>query len=73
MDRNNEGEFGTFSIAYSDFRPIEGLQLPFTIRATFNGQPYGPQSVTIDSIAINAPIDPSLFAPKSKGDPQGDR
>ena len=72
-DRNNEGEYGTFTIVYSDFRPIEGLQLPFTIRATFNGQPYGPQSVTIDSIAINAPIDPSLFAPKSKGDPQGDR
>ena len=72
-DRNNEGEYGNLTIAYSDFRTIEGLQLPFTIRATFNGQPYGPQSITIDSIAINAPIDPSLFAPKSQGDPQGDQ
>ena len=40
-DRNNEGEYGTLTIADPDFRPIEGLQLPFTIRATFNGQPYG--------------------------------
>jgi YHS domain-containing protein len=68
-DRNSEGEYGTFSIVYSDFKPVEGLQLPFNVRATFNGQPQPSLSMTIDAITLNAPLDASLFAPK----PQGER
>ena len=67
-DRNAEGEYGTFTVAYSDFRPVEGLQLPFNSRATFNGQPSPAQSVTIDTILLNPPLERSLFAPKAPGD-----
>ena len=67
-DRNADGEYGTFTVVYSDFRPVEGLQLPFNSRATFNGQPSPAQSVTIDTISLNTPLDLSLFAPKTPGD-----
>ena len=56
-DRNADGEYGTFTVVYSDFRPVEGLQLPFNSRATFNGQPDPAQSVTIDAISLNTPLD----------------
>ena len=67
-DRNNDGEYGTFTRVYSDFRAVDGLQLPFTIRSTFNGQPDPAQSVTIDAISLNTPLEASLFAPKTPGD-----
>jgi len=67
-DRNSEGEYGRFSIVYSDFRPVEGLQLPFNARATFNGQPQPSLSVTLDAITLNTPLDTSLFAPKTQGE-----
>ncbi len=66
-DRNSEGEYGTFSIVYSDFRPVEGLQLPFNVRATFNGLPQPSLSATLDTISLNTPLDASLFAPKAQG------
>ncbi len=53
---------------YSDYRAVEGLQLPFATRATFNGQPDPSQSATLESISLNAPLDASLFAPKAPGD-----
>jgi YHS domain-containing protein len=67
-DRNNDGEYGTFAVTYTDFRKVDGLQLPFSARATFNGQPDPVQSVTIDAITLNTPLDLSLFAPQPSGD-----
>jgi YHS domain-containing protein len=66
-DRNSDGEYGTFSLVYSDFRPVEGLQLPFNTRATFNGQPQPNLSITLETISLNTPLDASLFAPKAQG------
>ena len=63
QDRNNDGEYGTFVITYSDFRQVGGLQLPHSAKATFNGQPYAAQTAILDAIAINTPLDPSLFTP----------
>ena len=48
-DRNAEGEFGTITVRYADYRAVEGLQLPFTTRVTFNGQPDPSLSATIES------------------------
>lgn len=68
VDRGPEGEFGTYTIQYSDFKPVEdGLTLPFTIRALFNGQPDSALSWTVDAIAIDPPVDASLFQPPSGG------
>ena len=65
-DRNGEGEYGTVTVVYSDFRPVEDLQLPFRTRATFNGQPQPAQSTTIDTISLNTPLEPSLFVAKAQ-------
>ena len=62
-DRNNDGESGTFVVLYSDFKTVDGLQLPYTTKATFNGQPYAAHTGTLQAIAINPAIDPALFAP----------
>ncbi len=67
-DRNAEGEVGTRTVVYSDFRAVEGMQLPYVVRATFNGAPEPQQSMTLDAIALNAAIDPALFAPNSAGE-----
>jgi YHS domain-containing protein len=68
QDRGPEGEYGSFVVRYSDFRRVEGLTLPFGVRTTFNGQPEPNQSWTVDSIALNAPLDAALFAPTPKSE-----
>jgi len=66
VDRNSEGMYGTFTIFYSDYRVVDGLTLPFNVRATFDGQPDPLQSWTVDSIAVNPTLEPSTFAAPSK-------
>jgi YHS domain-containing protein len=69
QDRNSEGVYGTFTIVYSDYRTVDGLNLPFTVRALFDGQPEPSQSWKVESIAVNRPLDSSLFAaPATKPD-----
>jgi hypothetical protein len=67
QDRNMDGEFGAFTLRYSDFCKVGGLELPFAVRGTFNGQPESSQTWTVTSIAFNQALDPSLFAPKAPG------
>lgn len=65
--RGPQGAFGQFIQAFSDFRTVDGLTLPFKITATFDGQPWKEQSPTIEAIAVNGKIDPALFEkPKPK-------
>ena len=66
-DRNNEGEFGTYTIVYSDYRPVEGLTLPFSVRALFNGADAPSHSFTIESITLNPPLDATLFETPAAG------
>ena len=41
-DRKNDGEFGDIAIVYGDFKPVEGVLVPFSETATFNGErPFG--------------------------------
>ena len=42
------------------------MQLPYVIRATFNGAPEPQQPMTLDAIALNAAVDPASFAPNSQ-------
>jgi YHS domain-containing protein len=64
-DRNNDGEFGVFVVTYADFRSVNGWMLPHAITATFNGQPYPALTSTLDTIAVNTRLEPSLFAPQA--------
>jgi YHS domain-containing protein len=66
VDRNAEGLYGTFTIFYADYRAVDGLNLPFSVRATFDGQPDPLQSWTVESIALNPALEPSTFAVPSK-------
>lgn len=66
--RGPQGNFGQFVQAFSDFRAVDGLTMPFKITAAFNGQPWKEQSPTIQEITVNGKIDPALFEkPKAKG------
>jgi YHS domain-containing protein len=64
-DRGNGGEYGAFTILYSNYRSVEDLLLPFGVKALFNGQLDASQTWTVDSIALNVPLDAALFAPKA--------
>jgi hypothetical protein len=52
---------------YSDYRPVEGLTLPFAVRGLFNGEAEPSQTYTIESIAVNPQLDASLFATPAAG------
>ena len=66
--RGPGGDFGQFTRVFSDFRTVHGVTLPFRVTAAFNGQPWKEQSATVESITINAKIDPALFEkPKHPG------
>jgi YHS domain-containing protein len=66
-DRNSEGEVGQFTIAFSDYRDVDGLSFPFVELASFNGVADPSLSRRIDAVAINAPLDPALFQPGPGG------
>jgi len=65
VDRSSEGVYGTFTVTYSDYRAVDGLTLPFSVRTVFDGQPYPQQSWTVEAMAVNPTLDPSTFAPPS--------
>ena len=59
--RGPGGVAGQIVINYSDYRPVDGLSLPFKATATFDGQPFPALSATIETIKINGQLDPSSF------------
>jgi hypothetical protein len=62
IDRGPGGEIGEFTIAFDDFRTVDGFTLPFKETATFNGAPEPTLTRTLDKISVNAPLDPALFS-----------
>jgi hypothetical protein len=63
IDRGPGGEIGEFTVAYSDFRAVDGYTLPFKETTSFNGSSENVQTRALDTIAINAPLDAALFTP----------
>ena len=66
-DRNIDGEYGTYTVIYSDFRHVNGMDLPHAMRSLFNGQPDDFRTMTIQSIEVNPTLDPSLFTRPAEG------
>lgn len=65
--RNMEAEIGAYALVYGDFRQVNGLTLPFQVRALFDGAPDAFRTTTLDAIGINPAIDPALFtSPKGE-------
>jgi hypothetical protein len=67
VGRNMEAEIGDYTILLSDYRDVNGLHLPFSERALFNGQPDEFRSRDIKTIEINPAIDSALFKAPATG------
>ncbi|MEO5897211.1 MAG: hypothetical protein ABIS06_16090 [Vicinamibacterales bacterium] len=63
VDRGPGGQFGEITMIYADFKNVDGLILPHTQRALFNGAAEGSLSRTIETIGVNVPLDAGLFNP----------
>ncbi len=66
-DRNSEGEVGEFTIVYTDYRAADGLTVPFVERAVFNGAPDGSLTRRLEAVAVNPPLDATLFQVAAAG------
>lgn len=65
--RNMNAEIGACTLIVGDDRPVSGLTLPFEVRALFDGAPDPFRSVKLETVAVNPPVDPALFAaPKAQ-------
>jgi YHS domain-containing protein len=67
VDRNAEGEVGEITVTFGDFRTIDGVLVPFVESAVFQGAPDAVLSRTVDTVSVNASVDPSLFAAPPSG------
>ena len=61
VDRNRDGQFGEYTLLYSDFRQVDGFLVPFEEKALFNGTPDTSLSRKLDSVSVNAPLEAALF------------
>lgn len=62
------GEVGEIVQAFSDFRSVDGLTLPFQVKSTFRGEAVPSLSPKVESIRVNPALDPVLFEkPKAAG------
>ncbi len=59
MDIEQSGRKGVASIEFLNYRPVEGIMVPFTIRQSYDGQVLG--EVVYDTIQFNVPVDDALF------------
>ena len=60
--RGPEGDLGAVVHTFSDYRKSDGVMVPFTRTVTFNGAPVPGQSVAVESVGINKPIDAARFS-----------
>jgi YHS domain-containing protein len=67
VDRNEQGEVGDILIVFDDLRAVEGVMVPFSEHAVFNGAPSTALSRTLATAAVNVQLDPKLFAPPAAG------
>jgi outer membrane lipoprotein-sorting protein len=59
MEVNQQGKTAVIATEFSNYRQVDGLMVPFTIRQTFNGQPQG--EVVYEQVQFNVPLGDDLF------------
>lgn len=59
--RGPDGQFGQFVQLFDDYRAVDGLNLPFKVTATFDGQPWRAMSAQVEEIVINGNVETALF------------
>jgi hypothetical protein len=60
MNVTQEGKTAVVTTEFSNYKQVEGLMVPFTIRQTFNGQAQG--EVAYEQIQFNLPLADDLFS-----------
>jgi YHS domain-containing protein len=60
--RDRNGAYGDVIKTFLDFRPVEGLTLPFKVEESFDGKPVKSPAVTYEKIILNGKLETSLFA-----------
>lgn len=50
---------GTLSVSMSDYRDVEGVKMPFSLKQSLNGQPVA--DLRVSTVELNVPLDASLF------------
>ena len=55
----SETEAGRMEQVFSDYRNVQGIKIPFTIRTLINGVPQS--EVTVESVEFNVTIDDAIF------------
>lgn len=58
------GKTATVTTEFSNYKPVDGMMVPFTIRQSLNGQLQG--EVIYDRIQFNLPLDDGLFKMPAK-------
>ncbi len=58
------GKTVTITTEFANYRPVDGMMVPFTIRQSVNGQVQG--EVNYDRVQFNLPFDDGLFRMPSK-------
>jgi hypothetical protein len=53
------GVRGTLSVEMSDYRDVEGVKMPFSLKQTLNGRIVA--DMRVSTVELNLPLDPSLF------------
>jgi outer membrane lipoprotein-sorting protein len=59
MEVTQEGKTAVIATEFSNYRQVDGLMVPFTIRQLFNGQPQG--EVAYEQVQFNLPLGDDLF------------
>jgi hypothetical protein len=53
------GQRATLSVSLSDYRDVDGVKMPFSLKQTLNGTPVA--DLRVSTIEINVPLDGSRF------------
>jgi hypothetical protein len=70
--RRLDGEYHPVEVYYRDYRPVNGLQIPYVLEtkvlpltqksARFVNTPVPPERIVIEKVAVNPKLDESLFS-----------
>ena len=55
------GQQATVTSELSDYRDVDGIMVPFSMKQSLNGQTIG--QLTVEKVEFNVPVDDSVFAP----------
>jgi predicted DNA-binding helix-hairpin-helix protein len=75
--RRLDGEYHSVEVYYRDYRPVNGLQIPYVLETKvlplaqkspgFGNTPVPPEKIVIEKVAVNPKLDESLFSKPGDG------